>query len=51
MAAGAPVNQISSPINEPFSIEADKDFLNSAGETGIERESLSGPVAGAAEFF
>ena len=49
LAAGAPVDNVFSAIDQPFLKESDKDFSHGAGQPRIEREALARPVAGCPE--
>jgi len=50
VTAGAPVDHVLAAINEAAFVESDEDFADSAGEAGIESETLAGPVAGSADL-
>ena len=48
---GTPVDHAAPAIDQLFSKEIDKDLLDASGVGGVHGETLSGPVAGSAEFF
>ena len=48
---GTPVDHAAAAIDQLFLKEIDKDLLDASGVGGVHGETLSGPVAGRAEFF
>jgi len=49
MAAGAPVDDVVALIDQPVVVQADEDLPDGLGETGVHREPLPLPVAGATQ--
>ena len=45
----APVDHVLAAVDQALFVEADEGFADGAGEAGIQREALAGPVAACAD--